>query len=199
MLIDAELASNARNVLWSHAMDTATILDNLLPRKDSTTNAYDMWGERAPVDRQDLKEWGRLADVTKRDKIKPKLTPKAVKCIFLGYPVSHSSDALYFYCTTTNRVIISRDIKWLDWHGTSALDGIKHLMENKNTPNDSSTGGTTIELLHDSDEEDDQLGRENATPEPIAQPPSGRNEPPTGREEPPAGRNEERVAGATRK
>jgi hypothetical protein len=115
--------------------------------------------------------------------------------------VSHSSDAFYFYCTTRNRVIICRDVKWLDWHGTSALDEIKHLMENENIPNDSRTGGTVIELLHDSDEEDDQLWRDNATSEPIAQSPAGRSErpagreePPAGREEPPAGRNEKRVA-----
>jgi hypothetical protein len=104
----------ARKLFWSHAMDTATTLDNLLPRKDSTENAYEMCGERVPISKQDLKEWGCVAYVTKREKIKPKLTPKAVKCIFLGYTVSHSSDANYFYCTTTNRVIISRDVKWLD-------------------------------------------------------------------------------------
>jgi hypothetical protein len=138
---------------------------------------------KAPVDRQHLKEWGRLAYVTKRDKIKPKLTPKAIKCIFLGYTASHISDAYYFHCTTTNRAIISRDAKWLDWHGNSALNGITHLVEAEKTLNDSSTGGITIERLDDSDKEDTQLGRENATPEPIAQPPTGRNEPPAGREE----------------
>jgi hypothetical protein len=104
----------------------------------------------------------------KRKKVKPQLTPKAVKCIFLGYTVSHSADASYFYCTATNRVIISRYVKWLDWHGTSALNGITHMLEADNTPNDPGTGGTTIELLNASDEENDQLGRENATPEPIA-------------------------------
>jgi hypothetical protein len=67
MLIDAKLMSNARKLLWSPAMDTKTILDNLLPRKDSTTNAYEMWGERSPVDRQDLKQWGRLASPTLRN------------------------------------------------------------------------------------------------------------------------------------
>jgi hypothetical protein len=62
-------------------------------------------------------------------------------------------------------------------------------VEAENT-SDSRTSGPTIELLDDSDEEDDQLGRENATPEPIAQPSTGRNEPAAGREEPPAGREE---------
>jgi hypothetical protein len=130
MMLDAKLTPNARKLLWSHAMDTATILDNLLPRRDSTTNAYQMWGERTPVDRHDLKEWGRIAYVTKRERIKPKLTPKAVKCIFVGYTVSHSSDAFYFYCTTTNRIIISRDVKWLEWHGTSALTSITQAKTN---------------------------------------------------------------------
>jgi hypothetical protein len=36
MLLDAKLTSNARKLFWSNAMDTATILDNPLPRKDST-------------------------------------------------------------------------------------------------------------------------------------------------------------------
>jgi hypothetical protein len=89
MLPDAKLTPNAKRLLWSHAMerngwnamDTATILDNLLPRKGSTTNAYEMWGEQAPVDSKDLNEWGRVAYITKRDKIKTKQTPKAVKCI----------------------------------------------------------------------------------------------------------------------
>lgn len=84
MLLDAKLRRTPKKLFWSHAMDTATILDNLLPRKDSTENAYELWGEQAPVDRHDLKEWGRLAYGTKRDRIKPKLTPKAVKCIFFS-------------------------------------------------------------------------------------------------------------------
>jgi hypothetical protein len=81
-------------------------------------------------------------------------------------------------------------VTWLEWHGTSAITGISHLVEGETTPNESGTGGITIELLDDSDEEDDQLGRENATPETIAQPPAGRIESPAGREEPPAGREE---------
>jgi hypothetical protein len=90
MLLDAKLTPNTRKLLWSHALDTATILDYLLLRNDSTQNAYEIWGERTPVDPRYLKEWGRLAYITKRDKIKPKLTSKAVKCIFLRYTVCHS-------------------------------------------------------------------------------------------------------------
>jgi hypothetical protein len=84
LLLDAKLTATARKLFWSHAMDTETIMDSMLPRKDSTQDAYAMWGERKPVNRNDLKQWGRLAHVTNRDKFKPKLTPKAVKCIFIG-------------------------------------------------------------------------------------------------------------------
>jgi hypothetical protein len=51
-----------------------------------------------------------------------------------------------------------------------------------------SKGGATIEILDDSDDEDDPLGRENATQEPIAQPPVGTNEPLAGMDKPLAGK-----------
>jgi hypothetical protein len=98
-------------------------------------------------------------------------------------------------------------VKWLDWHGSSALTRLSHPVEDDANPNSSTTGGIAIEILDDSDEEDDQLWRENATPEPSTQPPAGRRiESPAGREEHlagreehPAGRNEERVAREMRK
>jgi hypothetical protein len=65
-------------------------------------------------------------------------------------------------------------MKWLDWHGSSALTGLSHLVEAEANPKASSTGGIAIDLFDDSDKADDQLGRENATPAPIVQPPAGR-------------------------
>ena len=63
-----------------------------------------------------LIQYGQKGWVTNRTKIKKKLASKATKCIMIGYAGDHAGDTYRMYNPTTNRVIMTRDIKWDDWN-----------------------------------------------------------------------------------
>ena len=60
-------------------------------------------------------EFGRIAYITKRDEINKQITDKAYKAIMVGYADNHRIDRYKFHDTQTNRVITTRDVKWVEW------------------------------------------------------------------------------------
>ena len=57
-----------------------------------------------------LSDFGRIAYVTKREKIKKHIRDKTYKVIMVGYADNHTRDTYKFYNTYTKRFIMIRDI-----------------------------------------------------------------------------------------
>jgi hypothetical protein len=70
-------------------------------------------GEK-PKLQDNLKMFGEVGVVTKKEKIQAKLSNRGTTCMFVDYTEHHSRDVNRMLDLTTNSIINSRDIIWLD-------------------------------------------------------------------------------------
>ena len=115
MMIAAGLDEPTQQILWAEATNTASKLTNLVSnsRSDEPPNSL-LTKEKSKIYSQ-LMQWGRVAYVAKRDKLKRKFVDRSKKCIFVGYSEDHASDVWRLYDPTTKSIITPRDIEWADW------------------------------------------------------------------------------------
>jgi hypothetical protein len=119
MMLAAKLSDEYQGKLWPEAVHTATKLDNAVPNRNVESSPDYAWYGEHPKILKHLVQWGRIGYVTLRNK-QPKLEKKSVKCVMVGYADSHSGDTYRVYKPDENIVILSRDVTWADWHGSSA-------------------------------------------------------------------------------
>ena len=101
-----------RHLLWTEAANMITHLENITIRKGSTrTPYYSFYGKDAPYSNY-LQIFGQLG-VVKILQPTNKLSDKGLKAIFVGYADKHSGNVYRFVNPNTNRIILSRDVKWL--------------------------------------------------------------------------------------
>ncbi|MGH3055561.1 MAG: hypothetical protein ACRDL7_11350, partial [Gaiellaceae bacterium] len=112
MLIASRLTHEVQQRLWAEAAYTAARIGNAVRNSVNEKCPDEMWSETPPAIFPHLKEFGRLAYVTIRQKIKRKFTEKAIKCVFVGYEPNHAGDVYRLYNPATDHVIVSRDVKW---------------------------------------------------------------------------------------
>lgn len=62
-----------------------------------------------------LRELGRIAYVTQRNKIKANWKNKALRGIMVGYAENRPSDTNRIYLYETNQVVETRDVVWGNW------------------------------------------------------------------------------------
>ena len=99
-------------MLWTEAANTITHLENITIRKGSTrTPYYSFYGKDAPYSNY-LQIFGQLG-VVKVLQPTNKLSDKGLKAIFVGYADKHAGNVYRFVNPNTNRIILSRDVKWL--------------------------------------------------------------------------------------
>jgi hypothetical protein len=83
----------------------------------SHLSPYQKFYNKAPLLKlEHLVQFGRLGYVTDRRKMKSKLAPKAIKCIFVGYAFNLSAHTYWLYNPRTRHIILSRDIRWDNWN-----------------------------------------------------------------------------------
>jgi hypothetical protein len=97
-----------------------------------------LYGEK-PTFHDNCKVFSEVGVVTTKDKIQAKSTNQGTTCIFVGYTEHHSRDAYRMLNLTTNSIINSQDIIWLN----KTYGGCKN---NKTTI--STAEDDTIELLN---------------------------------------------------
>jgi hypothetical protein len=97
---------------------TATTLANISYNDtQSHLSPYQKFYNKAPLIKlEHLVQFGRLGYVTDRRKIKSKLAPKAIKCLFVGYAFNHSAHTYRLYNHKTRHIILSRDVRWDNWN-----------------------------------------------------------------------------------
>ena len=110
-MLASEMSTGEQMLHWAHAVHDCTITRNLQPRGEYE-NAYVHFGEQPPVKPKDLVKWGAKGWMTKRNKIKTKWQPKAVRVTRVGYAEDHSSDSYIVWKHDTDKYVVSRDVKW---------------------------------------------------------------------------------------
>lgn len=116
MLIDAGLD----NKYWGEAVAMATFLQNRIPTRAKGKTPYQLWFSKIP-DLTNLKQFGCEAYAHRPKEKRRKLDKKAKRLIFTGY--SEESKACRSLDKSTNEVIISRDVVFLDERASSSRAG----------------------------------------------------------------------------
>ena len=88
-------------------------------------NPYGLWyGDITPKPQflSFLQPFGRVGFTTKGHSLRTKTGPRSVKCVFVGYPEEHTGDTFLFYNPHTRKTLMSRDVKWMEWHGRQTAE-----------------------------------------------------------------------------
>jgi len=116
MMNHAHFPRTKRDALWCECAATATKLDNILC--DTTTSLYPhkcFYGDE-PKYARNLRIFGEIGVVADHatKMIRAKLTDRGKTCMFVGYADNHAGDVYRMLDLKTNRVVISRDLTWLN-------------------------------------------------------------------------------------
>ena len=116
----AGLKDRLRNGVWAEFARTVTFLSNITVLKSRDECPYQLLFGSKPKLPESLKAFGEVGLVTTKNKIQGKLRNRGTVCMFVGYSVDHAHDVYRMLNLETNRIINSRDIKWLklyhkDW------------------------------------------------------------------------------------
>ena len=116
MLIQAGLEAKYKEELWCEVISTATKLDNIMVRPGRTKPPHTLfYGEDAKYARS-LRTFGEMAVVAIHEgkKMRSKLDNRGKTCMFVGYADDHTKDVYRFLNIHTKRIILSRDVRWLN-------------------------------------------------------------------------------------
>ena len=116
MLIQAGIDSKYKGEFWCEVISTATNLDNIMVRPERTTPPHTLfYGKDAKYMRCN-RTFGEMAviDIHEGKKMRSKLHDRGKTCMFVGYADDHSRDVYRFLNIHTNRIIIRRDVRWLN-------------------------------------------------------------------------------------
>jgi len=101
------------HLFWTEATNTVTHSENITIRKGMTcTPHYLFYGSDAPYT-QHLQIFGKLA-IVKVLNLTNKLCNKGMKAIFVGYTENHAGNVYRFINPSTNKIVLSHDVKWLE-------------------------------------------------------------------------------------
>ena len=74
-------------------------------------------------------EFGRIGYVTKRYKIQNQITDNIFTAVMVGYADNNMRYTYKLYNPKTKRVIMTRDVKWMDWKNTDPAETLKIFCE----------------------------------------------------------------------
>jgi hypothetical protein len=135
MMNSAGLTSNMRARVWAESAATATLLENVMPTsRQHGVPVKRFHGEQYKWFKNgNLHKFGECAVITTKTDTTPKLQNRGVIGMFLGYSENHSADTLRFMNIKTNRVIYSRDYKWLNktWGQYHNIMDVEVIFENQ--------------------------------------------------------------------
>ena len=157
MLNAACLTKALRHGLWAEAARTATLLENATVSTHETTTAYYKIHNKHPNFVKHLRTFGEVAIVRDHatSKIKGKLENRGLEGIFLGYAMNHDANVYRLLKLANNRVILSRDLIWLD----QTYGQYKHIHTRTTVPPNDSDSDDDITTPPDGDAD---AGREEA-------------------------------------
>ena len=115
MLIQAGIDSKEKGVSWCEVISTATKLDNILVRPDRTKPPYTLFYNKDAKYMKHMRTFGEIAvvDIHEGEKMRCELDNRGKTCLFVGYTEDHAGDVYRFLSIHTERIIMSRDVRWL--------------------------------------------------------------------------------------
>ena len=116
MLIQAGIDSKGKGEFWCEVISTATKLDNIMVRPEREKPPHTLFYGKDTKHTKYLRTFGEMAVVAIHEgkKMRSKLDNRGKTCMFVGYADDHSCDVYRFLNIHTKRIIMSRDVGWLN-------------------------------------------------------------------------------------
>jgi hypothetical protein len=114
MLNGANLEGELRDKIWAECVMNVTYLSNIISIKSNLQSPFELLYGEKPTLHNNLKIFGKVGVVTTKDKIQSKLSNRGTTSMFVGYTEHHSRYVYRMLNLTTNSIINSRDIIWLN-------------------------------------------------------------------------------------
>ena len=130
----AYLTQKLRNKLWGEAVMTVTDIENLLVSRGHTEPSYREFFEKDVPSASNMRQFGEMGIIKVGRDIKGKLSNRGIPVMYLGRARHHNFDTHRFLNVSTELVMVSRDVIWLNQvygqykglHKPSRLDTIAH-------------------------------------------------------------------------
>ena len=132
MLNGANFDDPVRKGLWTEAVNTATMLDNITVDEKDNKSPYEKFFGKESTLVKNLHIFGEKGIMLDPTKIKSKIENKGFEVLFVGYAEMHSSDVYRVLDTQTFRVKLTRNVRWIT-EDPSILEKVE--MTNKNYSN----------------------------------------------------------------
>ena len=116
MLIQEGIDSKGKGAFWCEVISTATKLDNIIVRPERTKLPHTLlYGNDAKYMKY-MRTFEEMAVVAMHEgkKMRSKLDNRGKTCMFVGYAEDHAGDVYRFLNIYTIRIIMSRDVRWLN-------------------------------------------------------------------------------------
>ena len=115
MLNGGGFDGKTRNIMWAECASTATLLENIIVKRNQTKSPYEiMFGEKSKIINH-LKIFGEMGVVkVNYDGMRAKLENKGSTMIFTGYSLKHGSGVFRMMNPQTYKIVITRDVVWLN-------------------------------------------------------------------------------------
>ena len=119
MMLTAGFSHQDKRKFWCEVISTTTKLDNIMVRKDITKPPYTLFYNDEPKYMKFLRSFGEMSVIAIRDgkKMRQKLDTRGRTKIFVGYADYHAGNVYKFINIETKKIILSRDIQWLNSFG----------------------------------------------------------------------------------
>ena len=116
MMIQAGFTQHDKRKFWCEVISTVTKLDNIMVRKERTKPPHTLLYNEGARYMKYLKSFEEMAVIAISDgkKMRSKLDTRGRTGIFVGYADDHSGNVYRFINTQTKKIILSRDVQWLN-------------------------------------------------------------------------------------
>ena len=116
MLIKAGIESKYKGEFWCKVISTATKLDNIMVRPERTKPPHTLFYRKDAKYTRSLRTFGEMAVIAIHEgkNTRSKLDDRGKTCMFVGYADDHTKDVYRFLNIHTRRIILSRDVRWLN-------------------------------------------------------------------------------------
>jgi hypothetical protein len=113
MMNEAKLPESLRKALWTECANTATDIDNVVV--SNKISPHQAFHGKPPKYIDHMRIFGEMGVIKDHDGgFKSKLADKGTTVMFLGYAQDHSGDVFRFLKIKTMKVVLSRDVIWLN-------------------------------------------------------------------------------------
>ena len=116
MLFQVGIDSKGKGQFWFEVIFTATKLDNIMVGPERTTPPCTLFYGKDAKYMRCMRPFGEMAVIAIHEgkTMRSKLDDRGKTCMFVGYADDHSRDVYRFLNLHTKRIIISRDMRWLN-------------------------------------------------------------------------------------